>query len=307
VLAEAIRERHGDVVAAVLFYGSCLRKATHEGVLDFYVIVDDYDGAFDRRWLAAANAVLPPNVFYLQTVAQLEDGEPPTDVRCKYAVLSGHHFRSLVSPRCLHPYVWARFAQPALLVYSRDDEARELVESCVARAVVTLVQRLGPFLPTRSFGGRVQRFSLSALWNQALSRTYGSEFRSESTDSVRALYDAAPSRYDECALEALEQLAAEGWIDKVSAYSGAAEVHQSPARRFWARLRWRLCWPIARTLGVMRLLKTAFTFGDWLPYVLWKIERHSGRHFEASERQRRHPFLFGLPLLFRVLSTRALR
>ena len=42
VLAEAIRERHGDVVAAVLFYGSCLRKATHEGVLDFYVIVDDY-------------------------------------------------------------------------------------------------------------------------------------------------------------------------------------------------------------------------------------------------------------------------
>jgi len=33
-LATEIRRRHGDAVAAVVFYGSCLRKQTAEGVLD---------------------------------------------------------------------------------------------------------------------------------------------------------------------------------------------------------------------------------------------------------------------------------
>ena len=36
-------------------------------------------------------------------------------------------------------------------------------------------------------------------------------------------------------------------------------------------------------------------------------ERHSGVHFESSARQRRHPWLFGWPLLFRVLRSGALR
>jgi hypothetical protein len=58
---------------------------------------------------------------------------------------------------------------------------------------------------------------------------------------------------------------------------------------------------------VGQLLKTAFTFGDWLPYALWKLERHSGARLVASARQRRHPFLFGWPLLVRALRQRALR
>ena len=56
-----------------------------------------------------------------------------------------------------------------------------------------------------------------------------------------------------------------------------------------------------------RLLKTAFTFGDWLPYVLWKVERHSGKPVPFSERQRRHPLVFGWPLLFKLLRNRQLR
>jgi hypothetical protein len=40
---------------------------------------------------------------------------------------------------------------------------------------------------------------------------------------------------------------------------------------------------------------------------LWKLERHSGVHLVASERQRRHPLLLGLPILIRALRLRALR
>ena len=46
-LSAAIRERLGDATEAVVFYGSCLRKDTDEGVLDFYVVVDDYRRALD--------------------------------------------------------------------------------------------------------------------------------------------------------------------------------------------------------------------------------------------------------------------
>ena len=58
---------------------------------------------------------------------------------------------------------------------------------------------------------------------------------------------------------------------------------------------------------IMRLLKTAFTFGDWVPYVLWKLERHTGRRIEPSERQRRHPLIFGWPIILPLLLRRNLR
>ena len=55
-MARAIRERHMDGMAAVLFYGSCLRGESVEGVLDFYALVDDYPRAYDSRTAAWLNA-----------------------------------------------------------------------------------------------------------------------------------------------------------------------------------------------------------------------------------------------------------
>ncbi len=64
---------------------------------------------------------------------------------------------------------------------------------------------------------------------------------------------------------------------------------------------------LGRSLGLVRLFKTAYTFGDWVPYVLWKLERHTGRKLELSERQRRHPFIFGWPIILRQMVRRNLR
>lgn len=304
-LARGIRERHGAAVAAVVFYGSCLRKRTHEGVLDFYVLVDSYRAAYGGPgWLAAANAVLPPNVFYLEGEAELTPGAGKHPVRCKYAVVSTRDFERLVSPACLHPYIWARFAQPALTVWARDDEARTLVARCAARAVCTLVERLSPFLPAR---GDVQRFRTSALWQEAFRRTYRTEFRPESPEASRALYEADPVRYERATRLALQVLRDQGRIAALSEFQGAAEVRRPAIARGLARARWQLAWPVARTLALLRLLKTATTFGDWLPYALWKLERHSGARPQLTDRQRRHPLIFGWPVIFRLLSQRSLR
>lgn len=115
-LADAIRERVHDV-ECVLFYGSCLRKQSAEGVLDFYVLVGSYRKAYDSWLLAAGNAILPPNVFYIEVESEWGT------LRAKYAVLSSKDFEQRVGPAWIYPYIWARFSQPAPLPYARDDEA----------------------------------------------------------------------------------------------------------------------------------------------------------------------------------------
>src|SRR5690606_11831429 len=105
-LADAIRTRHGGAVQAVLFYGSCLRRGDdREGVPDLYALVDDYRhaygrGAYGSRALATINALLPPNVFYVETRAN------GRTVRAKYAVVSLADFARATSPASFEPYFW---------------------------------------------------------------------------------------------------------------------------------------------------------------------------------------------------------
>lgn len=297
-LADAIRARHGDAVASVVFYGSCLRKNTPEGVLDFYVLVDGYRSALGSRWQSALGAALPPNVYYLEAEC------PSGTVRCKYAVISSDDFARCVSASATHPYIWARFSQPALIAWARNDAARDHVVECAARAVITFVQRLVVFLPAR---GRVQRFSFAALWQSSLQRTYGTEFRSEQPESIRGLYEADAERYDRAAALALDVLVEEKWLDAARQRPNAVEVEMPPMRRRLACWRWKLLRPVCKVQVFFRLIKTAFTFGDWVPYVLWKVERHSGIHIEPTERQRKHPLIYGWPVVVKLLRSGALR
>ena len=296
-MGRALRARYGEGVAAVLFYGSCLRKKTHEGVLDFYVIVDSYRSCYDSRRLAWLNAAVPPNVFYVELASEFGT------LRAKCAVLSRRHFQREVSTRARSPYIWARFAQPSIAVYTRDDDARELVVDCAASAIATLVRRLSAFLPAK---GQVQRFSLAALWQEAFRKTYGAELRTESPQTVRGNYEADPERYDYVGAEALALLEARGWLDRVSTRGKAVEVKMPRLRRLRTRWRWRLMRPVWKLLALLRLVKNAGTFGDWLPYVLWKLERHTGAVVELSERQRRHPLIFGWSAVLRLLLRRHL-
>ena len=298
-LADAIRaERPG--VTSILFYGSCLRKKTNSGVFDFYVLVDQYRDTYESKWLAAGNSILPPNVFYIETEFEGET------LRAKYAVLSADDFSSAVEPSCVHPYIWARFAQPSLLVYARDDGARDHATRCASQAVITLVQRLMAFLPAT---GRVQRFSPAALWHQAFSRTYGAERRAESREYIASTYESAAPRYDRAAEIALGILQESGWIESVTSRGGgvAYEVEMSPMRRSLMQWRWHLSRPISRTLAIGRLLKTAFTFGDWVPYAIWKMERHTGEPIELTDRQRQHPLIFAWPVIWKVYLRRPAR
>ena len=297
-LAEEIAKIHGETVLGVLFYGSCLRQDHDEGVLDFWVIVDDYAAAYSNGLHRLLNQVAPPNVFYLER--EYEGGT----LRTKYGVIDREAFERGTDLDAWHPYIWSRFAQPVRALACRDEAAEQVLTSAVSNAIVSTVGRLVCLLPGRQ---GVFRFSLAAFWQEAFRRTYDSERRPEAEDLIRGLYLADPERYDHVATLALQHLASEGHFVKATAHPRSFELELTPYAERMGRLRWRLMRPYARLLGLVRLIKTAFTFGDWVPYVLWKLERHTGRRIELTERQRKHPLIFAWPIILPLLLRRNLR
>ena len=294
--ADEICRRHGTAVAAVLFYGSCLRKQTTEGVLDFYVLVDSYRAVFSSPLFAVLNALLPPNVFYLEVQAGQET------VRGKYAVISMQDFSQAASPRSLSAIIWGRFCQPTLLVQNRDDASRAAVIGSFVDAALTMVGRMAALLP--------ERFQAAELWQRGFQETYRTELRAEKPGTVQAIYQAAPERYDRIAGEALRELERREKLQVCHDATGpdaAWEVAFPPQQRSRVQRDWKIRRPIAKVRYAVWLLKSAVTFGDWLPYVLWKVGRHAGVALQPTERQRRHPFLCGGPALIKLLLQRNLR
>jgi hypothetical protein len=285
-LARAICARHG-AVAAIAFYGSCLRRGTSEGVHDFYAIVDDYRSAYRSRALATANALLPPNVFYIEL------GSSAAPLRAKYAVVSMADLARACRGETRRAGLWARFAQPVAAPFVRDPGARDALAAACADAVCTAVH-VG--VAARAHGW--PHTDAAALWREIFRATYAAELRPEREGASDSIYAGAPARFDARLDEAVAALLESGVLARGG--DGALRAQTPPARANGRSAS-------AKWIGLLQLLKTAVTFGDWVPYALWKVERHSGVHLEASERQRRHPFVFGWPVFFRAWRSGALR
>jgi hypothetical protein len=175
-MAQAIAAKHGEASRAVLFYGSCLREKQLDGLmLDFYLIVSDYRSAYGKRWLAAANALIPPNVFPFQY----------GDLAAKYAVLSEDDFHRLNGTETRNVSVWARFAQPSRIVWSADGVAEDRAVAAVARAAPSLLAAAGPVAGEEPLD----------WWRRAFSLTYSAELRAERTGRSSSVVDADIERY----------------------------------------------------------------------------------------------------------------
>ena len=269
-LAQALRVRYGQTVAAVLFYGSNFRRADdREGLLDLYVLVDDARAALGTRWSAFACRLLPPNVYYLE--------QPLADrtVRGKVALLETAAFVRYMTAQ--QSYFWGRFAQASGLLYARGAAERAQVAGAIGQAVLTLLERALPLLG--------ERFDEASWWRTALAACYGSELRPERPGAVDALVrDLAPWR------GALTPLVAR-CLATVRPDGAGYRQTLAPLRRGAGRLGWVGRRALGKSLNVARLIKAAFTFAGGVDYILWKVERHSGVRLEATPFLRRHPLL----------------
>lgn len=160
-LAQALVGRTPGAVA-VLFYGSCLRDGTLDGLLDFYVLTE--------RPLSPLHRLLPP------TVSFAAHGH----LRAKVAVMDLPAFRRAMRPKSVSTHLWARFCQPVSVAWCRDDDAAAEVAAALADA-------------THAAAWWCARIA-DGDWAALFRSTYAAELRAEGPDRARLLAAAADWR-----------------------------------------------------------------------------------------------------------------
>ena len=265
-MAVVLRLRHPGALA-ILAYGSCLRGvAAADTLMDFYVLTENFSGVSPNIISRVACCLVPPNVYYAETEL---DGQR---LRAKYALLPLRLFAKWMRRDTNNPYFWARFAQPAALVYARDDNSKDSVVASISDALRT------SFANAKAVTAETDAL---AIWTAGFNATYQSEFRSEKTDRAANIVSSAPDYYREAA----KLLASE------------TPFHANQTLRRMTGKGW----------SILRLVKAAFTFQGGADYIVWKIERHSGEKIILTDWQRRHPIIAGLLLLPALLRKGAIR
>jgi len=271
-LANTLAVESGSAVLAILFYGSCLRNQTAEGVMDFYILLDNYSDYHATRLGAVANALLPPTVQY----------RPGEDARAKIAVITLESFAARMRPSSKDTTMWARFCQPSALLYARDEQAADAVAKAVADGVATgavWAQRLGP-----------QSGTPTELWTALFRNTYGAELRVEDgSDRGNEIYEQAAGYFDEMLQPALEH--AEG-KQHLKGWKTTPATDYAPA---WKRKRF-----YGKFYNISRLIKATFTFDQKVEYVQWKVERHTGKPLELTAFQKRHLLIAAPRILWKL-------
>ncbi len=276
VVAKVIAAQYGRCVTGVIFYGSCLRTGEIEDkILDFYVIVDSYKNAYEKRWLAFANKMIPPNVFYHEMDVE------GMRVRSKYAVLSMDDLAYRVSAECLNVSVWARFCQPCMLLHARDDLAFAAINENIATAVKTMLGNLLDLKP--------QAVVSRELWVAAFEATYAAELRSEKGGKGLEIYLLDQERYDNLAPVALDALGLSSEI---------TPLEKQPKRRVKPAFKWMMRRWNGKLVSFLRLVKASMTFDGGIDYLAWKIRRHSGVEVEITPWMRKYPIFAGVSLFW---------
>lgn len=292
-LRDILRKRYGDAVSAILFYGSCLRHGDPwDGLVDLYVVVDDYGSAYPSKLLRFLNKKLPPNVFYLEAPFQ------GRTLRAKYAVLSLQDLQRGTSMQWFHSYLWGRFAQPTALIYARDASIAKQVFSALAQAVITLLTRALPCLPPS--------FSAVELWRDALALSYTAELRAETPKRAAQLVEPYGDYYaqvTQAALEAIPYVIHRQADVNPTCYQNDIALRVRRSNQ-WA---WQLRRIQGKGLSLLRLIKSLLTFQGGVDYIVWKLERHSGVIITVTPRIRRYPLLFGWGLLWQLYRRRIFR
>ena len=266
-----------DGALAVLFYGSNRRTGSLDGVLDFYILTD-----------GTSESGIWPRVGYREWM------RGNTVLRAKIAVMTLAKFTQAAAGNSRDTTIWARFVQPASLVWHRDAMARADALDAMEQAVCTaarLALALGPAEgPERAY------------WSALFRETYRAEFRVEAPGRENSILDLNAAHFD-------------GLLPLAMAALGIAYTQQDgvlrptlPADARAATLRWwRRRRRMGKALNIARLVKAARTFDGAARYAAWKVERHTGMAVEVTPWRERHPVLAAPGVLFSLWRERQTR
>ena len=299
-LAQRMVADTGDSMRAVLLYGSRLHKtgADQHSALDFIVVVDDYE-AFYRglsdagqmhrpvRLLTAMAEVLPPNA-----IAYVPDDGRNGMAKC--LVVRKDHFAVALGPNPPDHFLLGRLVQRVGLLWAADDDEARWVEEQIRGAHARVLEWMAPYIEGS--------FSSEDLGRRLLEVCYQGEFRPESRGRAGRIFEAQADHFAEALRPGLEAAVAGGTLIRDGERYRLAE----PAPATQAR-RWRRHFRRSKARTTTRWLKHMATFDNWLPYMVRKVERHTGRTIELTTLERKLPLLFLWPRAIHVLVTRPRR
>ena len=268
-------------VRAVLLYGSCLWPSVrgHKSHPDFLVIVDSLRAFHGSFGAAVLGAMLPPSVYRLRSGGGY----------AKLSIATAAQLRSQCAAGGKDLHLAGRLSKRVAILWARDTESRALVVD----AQVAALRTLAPLALSR-LGSRV---AVDDFMLALLRLSYESEIRIVEPTKVAALFAAERAHYRTVAEALLSELGArpDGESSQLLVPVSAA----TPRAHLMRRLR------RSRRRALLRLPKYLITYDGWLDYLLNKLAR-TGAPVALDDRQRRHPLIFALLVLYRLAAARRL-
>ena len=293
---------HADgSVRVVLMYGSRLLKTNPDrhSALDFVVIVDDYRSFYEGlaqvgelgrpvRLMRALSRVLAPNV-----IAYVPDDGAHGIAKC--LVISTEDFERALGPELPDHFLLGRMIQRIGVVWAADNAQESWVRQVIAGAHGRVLDWMAPYLDGP--------FDASALGRRLLEVCYQGELRPESRGRAGKIFEAQVQHFAVALAPGLEAASAAGTLRLTD---DAHYELASPAPPAVCR-RWRRHFRRSKARATMRWSKHTLTFANWLPYIVRKVERHTGRTIKLTVLEEKLPLIFLWPRVVHVLVTRPRR
>ena len=285
-------------VRAILLYGSHLLRAAapdRHSAVDFVVVVDDYRAFYDGLraagelprpvWvMAALSHVLPPNVIAFAP----EQGRAAI---AKCLVVRSDHLESALGAAPPDHFLLGRLVQKVAVVWTRDAGSARWIGERLRSAHGGVLDWMAPYLD--------RPFDAAGLGRRLLEVCYQGELRPEAGDRAEQIFLAQADHFERAFRSVLDRAVGAGTLELcIDGYRLADPPTKDVVRRWRRHFRW------SKVRATARWLKHTVTFANWLPYVVRKVERHTGREIRLTTLERRLPLIFLWPRAVHVLLTR---
>jgi hypothetical protein len=212
----------------------------------------------------------------------------------KCLIVSSRHFARGLGDAPPDHFLLGRMVQRVRTLWARSPRDAEWVEQRLAEARAGVLTWMLPYLE-----GPVDA---AGLGRRLLEVCYRGEVRPEAQDRAHRIFDTQVEHFRESFPAVLERGVASGQLAREgSLYRPTAP--QSPA----LRRRWERYFRRSKTRATLRWFKHMVTFANWLPYVVQKVERHTGKDIELTRLEKAVPIVFLWPRAIHVLLTRPRR
>lgn len=281
--------RYGSNLVYLIFYGSCLHNSTKRetSMYDFYVVIEDYKGAYEtfekrKRFYFLLNQFLPPNVFF--TYMEVNGKR----FSSKYNLISLAHMEKYTSENAPDMYIFGRLGKRvALLFYRTEAEVNRFLEMW-GKSMRMNAELALHFLPSE--------FDLDLFILKTLEVSYMGDYRIERDTKVEELFNADKEFYKKVYSIILEEIMREkkvAYMIDGGRYRKGGENPQERERaeRFIKR---------AKRRSIYRWPKGLMTVGDYVEYLINKVERAKGIKIELSPMERKFPLILGWKYFFKL-------